>query len=284
MNNLGQKLWNFCHILRHVGVDNSDYIEQLTYLLFLKMGDERGADIPTGFDWQTLREKSGTDLLDHYALTLNTLQRQPGILSKIYNSAMPRLANPQNLKRLINLIDEDDWTSLNVDVKGEAFEDLLERSASEGKKGAGQYFTPRPLIHSIVRIMQPDPRPVKDFTICDPACGTGGFLVAAYEWLMHETGGAIDRADIKRIKNQTYYGYELVPRPARLAMMNLFLHGVTSDVFIGDTIYEPFDKRGYDCILANPPFGTKGADQSPDRDDFMVTTTNKQLNFVQHNS
>jgi len=108
MNNLGQKLWNFCHILRHDGVDNSDYIEQLTYLLFLKMGDERGADIPTGFDWQTLREKLGTDLLDHYALTLNTLQRQPGILSKIYNSAMPRLANPQNLKRLINLIDEDD--------------------------------------------------------------------------------------------------------------------------------------------------------------------------------
>ena len=282
MNNLGQKLWNFCHILRHDGVDNSDYIEQLTYLLFLKMGDERGADIPAGFDWQTLREKSGTDLLDHYALTLNTLQRQPGILSKIYNSAMPRLANPQNLKRLINLIDEDDWTSLNVDVKGEAFEDLLERSASEGKKGAGQYFTPRPLIQSIVRVMQPDPRPVKDFTVCDPACGTGGFLVAAYEWLMHETGGAIDRADIKRIKSKTYYGYELVPRPARLAMMNLFLHGVTSDVFIGDTIYEPFDGRGYNCILANPPFGTKGANQAPDRDDFMVATTNKQLNFVQH--
>lgn len=282
MNNLGQKLWNFCHILRHDGVDNSDYIEQLTYLLFLKMSDERGAAVPAGFDWQTLRVKAGTDLLDHYALTLSTLQKQPGILSKIYNSATPRLANPQNLKRLINLIDEDDWSALNVDVKGEAFEDLLERSASEGKKGAGQYFTPRPLIHSIVRVMQPDPRPVRDFTVCDPACGTGGFLVAAYEWLMHETGGAIDQNVTKRIKTKTYYGYELVPRPARLAMMNLFLHGVTSDVFIGDTIYQPFDGLSYDCILANPPFGTKGANQAPNRADFMVGTTNKQLNFVQH--
>ena len=282
MNNLGQKLWNFCNILRHDGVDYGDYIEQLTYLLFLKMADERQAEVPAGFDWETLREKSGTDLLDHYALTLSTLQRQPGILSKIYNSAMPRLANPQNLKRLINLIDEDEWTALDVDVKGEAFEDLLERSANEGKKGAGQYFTPRPVIRSIVRVMQPDPRPVRDFTICDPACGTGGFLVSAYEWLIHEADGVIDRADAKRIKTQTYFGYELVPRPARLAMMNLFLHGVTSEVFIGDTIYQPFDGRSYDCILANPPFGTKGANQAPDREDFMVSTTNKQLNFVQH--
>ena len=282
MNNLGQKLWNFCNILRHDGVDYGDYIEQLTYLLFLKMADERGTALPARCDWPTLRAQAGTDLLDHYALTLATLQRQPGMLGKMYSQAMPRLANPQNLKRLINLIDEDDWTALDVDVKGEAFEDLLERSANEGKKGAGQYFTPRPLIRSVVRVMRPDPRVRPDFTLCDPACGTGGFLVAAYEWLMHESGGKLDRDAARRIKAQTYFGYELVARPARLAMMNLFLHGVTSDVFIGDTIYGRFDGRLYDCILANPPFGTKGANQAPDRDDFMVTTTNKQLNFVQH--
>lgn len=282
MNNLGQKLWSFCNILRHDGVDYGDYIEQLTYLLFLKMANERGANVPAGFDWATLRQKSGINLLNHYAATLANLQREPGILSKIYNQAMPRLVNPQNLKRLINLIDEDEWTALDVDVKGEAFEDLLERLANEGKKGAGQYFTPRPLIRSIVRVMQPDPRAKPNFTISDPACGTAGFLIAAYEWLMHETGGKLDQADNKRIKTKTYYGYELVPRPARLAMMNLFLHGVTSDIFIGDTIYQAHDGCQYDCILANPPFGTKGANEAPDREDFTVNTTNKQLNFVQH--
>ena len=196
---------------------------------------------------------------------------------------MPRITNPVNLKRLINMIDEEDWSAMDVDVKGEAFEGLLERSANEGKKGAGQYFTPRELIRSIVRVMKPDPRVRKDFTICDPACGTGGFLVLAYDWLIHETkGGALDREDAKRIKAKTYYGYELVPRPARLAMMNLFLHGVTTEIKIGDTIYEPFDGKKYDCILTNPPFGTKGANQAPEREDFTIATSNKQLNFVQH--
>lgn len=282
MSDIVNKLWGFCHTLRHDGVDYGDYIEQLTYLLFLKMGEERGIDIPKKYNWNSLKELSGTDLTDHYQEVLRKLREEKGILGKIFTQAMPRINNPVNLKRLINMIDEEDWSSMDVDVKGEAFEGLLEKSASEGKKGAGQYFTPRPLIQSMVRVMKPDPRTKADFTIADPSCGTGGFLIAAYEWLMKETKGALDRDSIKRIKNKTYYGQELVPRPARLAMMNLFLHGVTSEIKIGDTIYEPFDGKKFDCILTNPPFGTKGANQAPEREDFTIGTSNKQLNFVQH--
>jgi len=282
MSDIVNKLWGFCHTLRHDGVDYGDYIEQLTYLLFLKMGEERGISIPKKHNWNSLKELSGTDLTDHYQEILRKLREEKGILGKIFTQAMPRINNPVNLKRLINMIDEEDWSGMDVDVKGQAFEGLLDRSASEGKKGAGQYFTPRPLIQSMVRVMKPDPRSKSDFTIADPACGTGGFLVAAYEWLLKETKGAIDRDAIKRIKNKTYYGQDLVPRPARLAMMNLFLHGVTSEIKIGDTIYEPFDGKKFDCILTNPPFGTKGANQAPEREDFTISTSNKQLNFVQH--
>ncbi len=282
MSDIVNKLWGFCHTLRHDGVDYGDYIEQLTYLLFLKMADERGVEVPKKYNWNSLKELSGTDLTDHYQEVLRRLREEKGILGKIFTQAMPRINNPVNLKRLINMIDEEDWSSMDVDVKGEAFEGLLERSASEGKKGAGQYFTPRPLIQSIIRVMQPDPRTKSDFTIFDPSCGTGGFLIAAYEWLLKESKGAIDRDAIKRIKTKTYYGQELVPRPARLAMMNLFLHGVTTEIKIGDTIYEPFDGKKYDCILTNPPFGTKGANQAPEREDFTISTSNKQLNFIQH--
>jgi len=283
MADIVNKLWGFCHTLRHDGVDYGDYIEQLTYLLFLKMADEKDIEVDKKYNWNSLKNLSGTELTDHYSEILRKLREGKGILGKIFTQAMPRITNPVNLKRLINMIDEEDWTEMDVDVKGEAFEGLLERSASEGKKGAGQYFTPRPLIRSMIKVIKPDPRGKKDFTICDPACGTGGFLVLAYDWLMQETkGGALDRDDAKRIKTKTYYGYELVPRPARLAMMNLFLHGVTTEIKIGDTIYEPFDGAKYDCILTNPPFGTKGANQAPEREDFTIATSNKQLNFVQH--
>ena len=170
-----------------------------------------------------------------------------------------------------------------MDVKAEAYEGLLEKAASEGKKGAGQYFTPRVLIQSIVRCMKPDPRAHREFKICDPACGTGGFLVAAYEWLMHETkGGALDRETAKRVRQKTYFGQDLVARPRRLALMNLFLHGLEPKIVLGDTIYEAPSSDRFDCILTNPPFGTKGANQAPDRDDFTIATSNKQLNFVQH--
>jgi|SRR5579862_919535 len=282
MSDIVAKLWGFCHTLRHDGIDYGDYIEQITYLLFLKMADERALDLPEQTDWAYLRTQSGTDLTDAYTEALRQLGRQPGMLGDIFSGSQSRFTNPVNLKKLISLIDETEWTALDVDVKAAAFEGLLEKAAAEGKKGAGQYFTPRLLIQSMVRCIKPDPRASRDFTIGDPACGTGGFLVAAYEWLMNETGGALDRDIAKRIRTETYYGQELVARPRRLALMNLYLHQVEPRISLGDSIYEAPDSVRFDVILTNPPFGTKGANQAPDRDDFVVSTSNKQLNFIQH--
>jgi len=205
MSDIVNKLWGFCHTLRHDGIDYGDYIEQLTYLLFLKMAHERGVEIPGGCDWDTLKAKSGTHLTDHYTEVLRTLREARGLLGDIFSQSMPRFNNPVNLKRLINMIDEEEWSAMDVDVKGAAFEGLLEKAAIEGKKGAGQYFTPRVLIKSIVRVMQPDPREKPDFTVCDPGCGTGGFLMCAYEWLMDITRGALDRKDITRTEGKIGY-------------------------------------------------------------------------------
>jgi len=283
MPDVVQKLWGFCHTLRHDGIDYGDYIEQITYLLFLKMADERGIDLPEGCDWPTVAGRSGTDLTDHYTDALRTLGRQRDLLGAIFAGAQSRFSNPVNLKKLIGLIDETEWTGLDIDVKAAAFEGLLEKAASEGKKGAGQYFTPRILIQAIVRCVKPDPRKQKEFTVCDPACGTGGFLVAAYEWFIEATGGgAMDRSLARRVKQATYFGQELVPRPRRLALMNLYLHGLEPEIKQGDSIYEAPDGRRFDVILTNPPFGTKGANQAPERDDFTIRTSNKQLNFLQH--
>jgi type I restriction enzyme M protein len=289
------KLWGFCHTLRHDGVDYGDYIEQITYLLFLKMADEKGIDLAgievqgkkgktdvVDCSWPTLRAESGTSLTEHYTDVLRALGQQQDILGDIYGGAQSRFNNPVNLKRLIALVDETEWTSLGVDIKAAAYEGLLEKAASEGKKGAGQFFTPRVLIQSIVRCMKPDPRAKADFTICDPAVGSGGFLVAAYEWLAGETKGALDRSVAKRVKTKTYFGEELVPRPRRLALMNLYLHGIEPHIRLGDSIAEPPASERFDVILTNPPFGTKGANQAPDRDDFTISTSNKQLNFMQH--
>src|SRR5688572_30648162 len=240
MSDVVQKLWGFCHTLRHDGIDYGDYIEQITYLLFLKMADERGIDLSAvevpgkkgksetvDCSWPTLEEQSGTDLTNHYIDILRALGQAQGMLGDIYAGAQSRFNNPVNLKKLVSLIDETEWTSLDVDVKAQAYEGLLEKAAAEGKKGAGQYFTPRVLIQSIVRCVKPDPRSKPDFMLCDPAVGTGGFLVAAYEWLKDETrGGAIDRNVMKRIRSKTYFGEELVPRPRRMALMNLYLHGI----------------------------------------------------------
>jgi type I restriction enzyme M protein len=296
MNDVVGKLWGFCHTLRHDGVDYGDYIEQLTYLLFLKMADERGIDLSAtkyvagnGRDvvldcsWPTLEAKSGTGLTDHYVAVLQALGKQKGLLGEIFAGALSRFNNPVNLKALLGVIDETEWTQLGVDVKAAAFEGLLEKAASEGKKGAGQYFTPRILIQSIVRCVKPDPRVHKEFTICDPACGSGGFLVSSYEWFMGETkGGALDRDLAKRIRKATYHGQELVARPKRLALMNLYLHGLEPTIKGGDSIYEVPDSQRFDVVLTNPPFGTKGANQVPDREDFTIETSNKQLNFLQH--
>jgi type I restriction enzyme M protein len=282
MTDVVGRLWGFAHNLRHDGVDYGDYIEQITYLLFLKMADEQGVGLPEQTDWPHLRGQGGIALVEHYEGALRTLGKQRGMLGDIFAASQNRLTNPATLAQLIKSVDETEWTSLKVDVKAAAFEGLLEKAAAEGKKGAGQYFTPRPLIKSMVRLMQPDARASKDFAIGDPACGTGGFLVAAYEWLKEQTGGAFDRDTAKRIRTGTYYGQELVARPRRLALMNLYLHQVDPHIALGDSIYEAPTSQRFDVILTNPPFGTKGANQAPVRDDFVVETSNKQLNFVQH--
>lgn len=291
-----QKLWGFCHTLRHEGVNYGDYIEQVTLLLFLKMADERGLDLPSykaidagteravevSCDWQTLNKHSGSDLVEHYDKVLVELGKQPGILGEIFAGAQNRLRKPTSFKQFIGVIDQTEWTSLDVDVKAAAFEGLLEKAASEGKKGAGQYFTPRLLIQAMVRCIKPDPRATRDFRIGDPAVGTGGFLVAAYEWLLHETGGAFERDLARRIRTTTYFGAEIDERPRRLALMNLYLHQVEPRIGNADSIYESPSAQRYDVVLTNPPFGTKGANQAPDREDFVIQTSNKQLNFLQH--
>ncbi len=296
MSDVVQTLWGFCHTLRHDGIDYGDYIEQLTYLLFLKMANERkidlsrvtylddkGKEIELDCSWPALVAKSGLALTDHYVRVLLALGRQKDLLGAIFAKAVSRFNNPVNLKKLIGTIDETEWTALDIDVKAAAFEGLLEKAASEGKKGAGQYFTPRVLIRSIVGCMKPDPRAHPEFTICDPACGTGGFLVSSYEWFIEQTkGGAMDRALAKRIKKATYFGQDLVDRPRRLALMNLYLHGLEPQIGGGDSIYEVPDSRRFDVVLTNPPFGTKGANEVPHREDFTIETSNKQLNFLQH--
>jgi type I restriction enzyme M protein len=246
------------------------------------MADERGVEIPKGCSWNSLNKYAGTELLDHYTEILRKLRDAGGLLGAIFTQATSRFNNPVNLRKLIDMIDEEEWSGLDVDVKGAVFEGLLEKAASEGKKGAGQYFTPRPLIKTICRLMKPDPRGKPGFTICDPACGTGGFLVSAYEWLVGASKGVFDRGEARRIRTATYYGQDLVPRPRRLALMNLYLHGVEPHIYLGDTIYEPDRGERYDVVLTNPPFGTRGANQAPDRDDFTIATANKQLNFLQH--
>ncbi len=275
------KLWGFCNTLRHDGINYGDYIEQLTYLLFLKMAEEKGLVIPSGYDWASLRERSGVELLNHYNQTLTRLSKEEGILGQIFAGALSRFREPVNLKKLIALIDETEWSALDVDVKGDAYEGLLQKYAAE-QKGAGQFFTPRPLIRSIVRCIQPDLRDAPDFTVHDPASGTGGFLIGAAEWMLKISKGRLSREDQIRMKRQTYSGGELVLETRRLALMNLYLHEVEGEVHFGDSIAEGDPGKRYNVILTNPPFGTKGAGEVPTRDDFTIVTANKQLNFIQH--
>jgi type I restriction enzyme M protein len=284
MSEVVNKLWGFCNTLRHDGIGYGDYIEQLTYLLFLKLAGEKGIKLPKKCDWATLRTKSGTDLLDSYVETLRTLSRQDGILGDIFAGSLSKFREPVNLKKLIGLIDETRWSAIDVDIKADAYEGLLQKYASE-QKGAGQYFTPREAIRTIVRCTKPDIRVKKDFAIHDPALGTGGFLIGAYEWTMNQTneGALLSREDRERLQNHTFSGSELVLETRRLGLMNLFLHEIRADVHYGDSLgQESYASNRYDCVMTNPPFGRKGSGQAPVRDDFTVSTSNKQLNFLQH--
>ena len=298
---LVQKIWNFCHTLRDDGVGYGDYLEQLTALLFLKLAHEyaqppysRDTHIPKSCDWASLRSKTGEPLEAHYLKVLHRLGEEPGMLGAIFFKAQNKIQDPAKLARLVQMIDEQQWVGLGVDVKGELYEGLLQKNAEDTKSGAGQYFTPRPLIRAMVECMRPEPGK----TIADPACGTGGFFLGAYDWLTRE-GASLDRKLKAFLHRETFFGNEIVAATRRLCLMNLFLHN------IGDLDGEPTVERAdaliseptrrFDYVLANPPFGKKSsmtitnADGEEDRDaltyerqDFWQTTSNKQLNFLQH--
>ena len=302
---VGQKLWNYCNLLRDAGLSYGDYLEQLTYLIFLKMMHERSQPpynllpdykpppIPAGCDWPSLLAKEGAELETHYRGALGTLSQQPGTLGVIFAKAQNRIQEPKILTRLIKeLIDSETWLSLSADVKGDAYESLLERNAQDVKTGAGQYFTPRPLIQAIVDVMRPGP----DMVICDPACGTGGFLLAAHDYIVKQNP-TMDRGQLEQLKDNALFGWEIVDSAARLCVMNQYLHGIGGDetnIVVDDALRTP-PNVNYDLVLTNPPFGRKSSltfvnsegesereSLVVERPDFWATTSNKQLNFLQH--
>lgn len=273
------KLWSYCHVLRHDGIDYGDYIEQLTYLLFLKMAEENGVTVPISCQWKNLLKKEGHELKHYYEYILQQLKEQPGILGQIFQEPISKIKNPVSLKKIIDGIESIGWTTLGKDVQGEAFEGLLEKIANEGKKGAGQFFTPRPLIQAIVNVMKPDPLESKKFRISDTCCGTAGFLTIAIDWAKEH----LQLSQWSKVKDEAYLGQELVLRPYRLALMNLFLHGVHPNISLGDSIYSvDQQKDSLNCVLTNPPFGSRGIAGPPLQRGFDVETSNIQINFIQH--
>jgi type I restriction enzyme M protein len=276
------KLWGFCNKLRHDGVDSSDYIEQLTYLLFLKMADEKNMTVPHGYGWTSLLGQENGSLVPHLEALMLRMKKEKGILGAIFEEPVSRVKNGDILKALIKEIDSIAWTEIDADVVGLAFEELIGRVANEGKKGAGQYFTPRPLIKAIINVMKPNPFEKEDFKLCDVACGTAGFLTLANEWFKEKHKKKLTSKQKKQIEKETYYGNELVQRPRRLALMNMFLHGIDASktIQLGDSIDGEQNTTTYDIILSNPPFGTKGV--APTNRKFPVKTSDKQLNFIQH--
>lgn len=282
MIDITNKFWQLCHHLRHDGVDSSDYIEQLTYLLFLKMADEKGFTIPQNCDWKSLNEVNDSELVTHLNHILSTLQNEKGLLGAIFQEPVSRIKKAESLRKMIQLINNIEWSKIKNDVMGIAFEELIGRVANDGKKGAGQYFTPRPLIQSIVNVMQPNPLKSKDFKIGDVAVGTAGFLTVAVEWFYQNYKKEITPKQQEKINKASYYGTELVQRPRRMALMNLFLHGIDASetVKLNDSIDGEQDDIKFDIIITNPPFGSKGS--APTTRKFPVKTSDKQLNFIQH--
>ena len=306
------KVWNFANVLRDDGVGYGDYLEQITYLLFLKMADElnkppynKGLKFPKlknvegveladaeTCDWQTLSQKRGLELENFYNQMLRSLGSEKGTLGQIFVKSQNKIQDPSKLLKIIDMIDKEQWSLMGTDVKGKIYEGLLEKNAEDTKSGAGQYFTPRSLIKTMVACVRP--KPMK--TIIDPACGTGGFFLAAYDFIKNQE---LDQEEKEFLKNKTFYGNEIVANTRRMALMNMFLHNIGE--IDGETLISSADAlvsdngKRYDYVLANPPFGKKSSmtitneegkkekqDYIINRQDFVATTANKQLNFLQH--
>ena len=301
-SNIVSKVWGLCNPLRDDGVSYGDYLEQLTYLIFLKMSYEyskppyeRDTGIPKGYTWAELSNKNGAELEIQYKNTLEKLGEKGGILGQIFKGAINKISNIAILYRVIQMIDKENWVALSSDVKGEIYEGLLQKNAEDVKSGAGQYFTPRPLIKAMVECLRPEPGK----TIADPCCGSGGFFLAAQAFLADPANYDLDREQKEFLKNDTFFGTELVPNTFKLCLMNLYLHNIgdiygnlpvmRNDALLSDPGYR------VDYVLTNPPFGKKSAitftneedeqeqeDLVYNRQDFWTTSSNKQLNFVQH--
>lgn len=297
-NTLVQKLWGFCNVLRDDGVSYGDYVEQLTYMLFLKMADEQSKPpfnkkslIPDEYNWSTLINKDGDELEVHYRHILENLAKNDNILGVIFRKAQNKIQDPAKLKRLVTVINDETWMRIKADIKGDIYEGLLEKNAQDIKSGAGQYFTPRQLIKAIVEVMKPQPNK----TICDPACGTGGFFLEAHKYIAKNY--ELDKEQKQFLRCKTFKGWEVVDSAARLCVMNLYLNGITdttSPITVADSLISIPSER-FDMVLTNPPFGKKSsitiineegkADKESityERNDFWAITSNKQLNFVQH--
>ena len=293
-----QKLWNYCNVLRDDGVSYGDYVEQLTYLLFLKMDDEqtkppfnRLSKIPKNLNWESLLKKDGDELEVHYRHILGSLGKEKGMIGVIFRKAQNKIQDPAKLKRLVMLIEgEETWMGMGIDVKGAIYEGLLQKNAEDTKSGAGQYFTPRALIKSMVKVIKPKPGE----TICDPACGTGGFLLASHDLISKYP---LDVEQKQFLREGTFHGWDIVDSVVRLCTMNLYLHGIggeDSPIITDDALAsDPSDR--FDIVLTNPPFGKKSSitivngegkvekeSLTYQRNDFWATTSNKQLNFLQH--
>ena len=307
------KVWNFANVLRDDGVGYGDYLEQITYLLFLKMADELnkppysknlkfprlkdvdGVEIPDSetCNWETLSTKRGAELEAFYNQMLRSLSTETGMLGQIFVKSQNKIQDPAKLLKIIDMIEKEQWTMMGADLKGKIYEGLLEKNAEDTKSGAGQYFTPRALIRAMVHCISP--KPMK--TINDPACGTGGFFLAAYDFIVDNN--KLDREEKEFLKNKTFHGNEIVANTRRMCLMNMFLHNIgeidgESFISSADALISDGGER-YDYVLANPPFGKKSSmtitneegeqvkqDLSYNRQDFWATTSNKQLNFLQH--
>lgn len=294
------KVWGFATILKDDGVGYGDYLEQLTYLLFLKMADEyskppynRKLNIPDGYGWESLTEKRGAELEVHYSELLRELSTTKGMLGQIFTKSQNKIQDPAKLYKIIDMVNRENWSMFGSDLKGKIYEGLLEKNAEDTKSGAGQYFTPRSLIQAMVECVRPEPNK----SITDPACGTGGFFLAAYDYIVKNHD--LDREQKEFLKNKTFYGNEIVANTRRMALMNLFLHNIGE--IDGESFISPNDAliadegKRFDYVLANPPFGKKSSmtftneegdvekeDLVYNRQDFWATSSNKQLNFMQH--